>query len=747
MGTVSLPSRPWQALCLPEALIQMRSMLSHEEKQYLAWLAAERFEGWGAIVDLGSWLGSSSAALAEGLKRRGRGGVIHTFDTFRWEPSYMEPLAREHLEEGEDFLPLFEREVGEYACWIEVQRQDLRTFAWEPAPIEILFVDVAGGWELINVILGGFGPHLIPGRSRVVLQDFRYPGAHWLPLIFDGRPDLWREVESVADGWTVTFVPLKRLEGPAGIAAEYSEEYFPLESADYLMRTRMARESGANRRLALGSLFRKHLCEGSSEAPALREELIAAGVGPDELEAIEDLESILVPRGWRAYEQRDFAASRQLAERCLAGENRRPVHAVALLGMSLLRLGDLEGASRCIDEVAALRPPFPGARLYRAELALAMGRYEEVEVEALDILESDENDQATRDYCLNLLAQVRSEPSPATRAGRLHKPVHPSRPAALARVPLLELSGELLGRVREGCFSTSEQAILLGCEIQEALAASLEVHNNRWSRRRYRELFADLYGSLEPPKPVLDGATLVELGCGSQNPYGLLFLFLMLGARRGIAIDLDEIQDPSRWARALADLATVVLVDPGDVIGDYPIERERLLQNVASFDLAKLRGGDPSGIDRVRLSHRRETAQAVSLADGEADFVISNSFLEHVTDVDDAIAEMARIMPPGAFGVHNIDGSDHRRYENPTCHPLEFLSEPTDQPLVHGSNRIRPMDFRGLFERHGFAVIAFVPFESVDVSEALRGRFVEPFRSMATDVLTVPMAKVVVRRR
>ena len=58
-------ANPWAELSLPPEITKMRSMLSHEEKQYLVWLTAVKFEGWGAIVDLGPWLGSS-AALAEG---------------------------------------------------------------------------------------------------------------------------------------------------------------------------------------------------------------------------------------------------------------------------------------------------------------------------------------------------------------------------------------------------------------------------------------------------------------------------------------------------------------------------------------------------------------------------------------------------------------------------------------------------------------------------------------------------------
>jgi tetratricopeptide (TPR) repeat protein len=400
---MSTSANPWKELSLPPEITKMKSMLSQEEKQYLVWLTAEKFEGWGAIVDLGPWLGSSSAALAEGLKRRSREEKIFSFDLFKWERSYMERVAQENLRDGEDFLPLFMREIGAYAAWIDPQKQDLMHYAWNGGPIEILFVDAAKSWELTNAIFRGFGDHLIPGRSRVVLQDFRHYTTHWLPLIFDSRSDLWKEVESVEDGWTVTFVPLKLLGGRAGIDTDYSEEAFPLDSAHQIFRSRMSRESPRNRNMILRTLYRICLADGSpAEVQKVREELLAEGVTPDEFAELEDIALILVPRGWKAYERQDYVTARMLAERCLVGQENRPVYAVALLGMSLLRLGDLEGARRCIDEVVSHFPSFFQAKLYRAEVELAEQRYREAEADALEVLKSSHGDESMIEYSLAL---------------------------------------------------------------------------------------------------------------------------------------------------------------------------------------------------------------------------------------------------------------------------------------------------------------------------------------------------------
>ena len=244
----------------------------------------------------------------------------------------------------------------------------------------------------------------------------------------------------------------------------------------------------------------------------------------------------------------------------------------------------------------------------------------------------------------------------------------------------------------------------------------------------------------------LDEATIIDLGCGSINPYGFLFLFLMLGAKRGIAIDLDEIQNVPKAVQALADCAAMMLINPRGLVGEYAITREQVLRNVASFDLARLGVGDPVGLDPQRLSYRRESISALSLGDNEADLVISNSLLEHIARVDEVIVELGRITRKGGIHIHNIDGSDHRRYWDPRCHPLKFLTEPSNEALRYGSNRIRPCDFIPLFERYGFELIAFTPFESVDVGVELRQQLMEPFRSMPNEVLSVIGGRLLLRR-
>jgi len=810
-------------MALPAAVERVNSMLSHEEKQYLCWLTAEQFQGWGAVVDLGPWLGSSSAALAEGLRRRASKAKVQSFDLFRWEPSYMEAAAPMPLRAGEDFLPVFLEETRDYAPWIDARKQDLMDYRWESGPIEILFIDAAKTWELTNAIFKGFGPFLEPGRSRVVLQDFRYFETYWLPLIFDSRPDLWLEVEDVDDGYTVTFTPLKPLAGPVGIQTNYSEEAFPFAVTERLLRERIAREKPSKRHWYLRMLYQRSLLEeATAGAQEVRRELVATGsISPTEIACLENLEHLLVPRGWQAYNRADYDRAAAIARHALALADPPSIHVLVLLAFSLLRAGDYRGARGFFEQILSREPEHAYARIGCAEIALTEERHGDAATEILGVLGRCWLDEALVQYAVNVLSQAwlpeaqgqfraeallalkdrlrnspaflcclareqrkaglipdarrnieealllpasdelarelraewqalpesDEEPSGSVAAGRLHRPELPQPSPALTHATLDEVVSEVLVRAEKGSFASSESSILLGLQAQQALRQALEVHNNRFSRRRYIDQFEAFYTYLGTASPRLAGATIVDLGCGSLNPLGLLFLFLMLGARRGIAIDLDSIHDWPRAMNALADLASDMIVAPAEIVGAYPIDREQILRNIASFDLAQMRAGYRTGIDPARLMQRRESVHALSLADGQADVVFSNAFFEHIPSVPEAVAELARVTRPGGIGVHIIDCSDHRRYENTGVHPLEFLTEVHADPLPYGSNRIRPAEFAALFEQHGFDVVEMHDFERTGISPELRSRLVDPFRLMPDETLSVVIAKLIVRRR
>ena len=102
--------------------------------------------------------------------------------------------------------------------------------------------------------------------------------------------------------------------------------------------------------------------------------------------------------------------------------------------------------------------------------------------------------------------------------------------------------------------------------------------------------------------------------------------------------------------------------------------------------------------------------------------------------------ELARVTRPGGRACHVIDASDHRRYVIEGLSPLAFLDIESTEPLVHGSNRLRPQQLADEFVEAGFVVDELRPIQLVDVDERARAGFVEPHRSMPLEELAVSQA-------
>ena len=225
-------------------------------------------------------------------------------------------------------------------------------------------------------------------------------------------------------------------------------------------------------------------------------------------------------------------------------------------------------------------------------------------------------------------------------------------------------------------------------------------------------------------------------------------LFTYRGRERTdpLAVDLDAVQDPARAIRALATAAEWLLVDPVRLTGLRGVERHAVLDNLHGFDLALLAAGNPDGVAGDRLVYLSEAIEALSIGDGEADLVSSVSLLEHVDDVESVIDSLWRITKPGGLGHHVVDFVDHRLYGGQVDNPFEFLKIMSPDPIVHGCNRVRSGQLRTLFERRGFVVERMDACRTDPLTDAEQRQFVEPYRSMSREDLTMTCARVFVRR-
>ena len=177
---------PWATL--PEAALgkaaDVPSMLSDTERRLYLWLAEHWATGRGAVVDLGAFAGGSTACLAEGVRRSGRQTRVFAFDRFQAShAAKTQILAQNGVEpfDGDDILPLARGLLSPWEPLVTLVPGDIEEATWECDPIEILVIDAAKSARAADRIAETFFPHLVPGRSVVVHQDFLHWKLPWLP--------------------------------------------------------------------------------------------------------------------------------------------------------------------------------------------------------------------------------------------------------------------------------------------------------------------------------------------------------------------------------------------------------------------------------------------------------------------------------------------------------------------------------------------------------------------------------------
>jgi hypothetical protein len=179
-----LDDRPWRDACAPADVLRVPTMLSDRELALLYTLGRDvvRPEV-GAIVDAGCFLGGSSSALLAGLRDRPEpwtGPELASYDLFKVE-AYELTRWFSHLpsvQVDDSFRPYYDRLMAPYhGVPHRVLEGDITTIGWTGEPIQLFFVDVLKAPFVNRAVQREFYPHLVPGESIMIQQDYGY-GAH-----------------------------------------------------------------------------------------------------------------------------------------------------------------------------------------------------------------------------------------------------------------------------------------------------------------------------------------------------------------------------------------------------------------------------------------------------------------------------------------------------------------------------------------------------------------------------------------
>lgn len=164
-----------------------------DEQLFLENYAQHEYSGRGEIVELGCWFGSSTISFARGLKANAaitnKSQRIHAYDIFIWcsragmEQNVLGTPLEGKYKDGESFLDEYLERISPWKNLVHVYPGDLAEIGWQQGEIECLFIDAMKSWDLAKSIVKNFFPHLIPGLSLVVHQDFAHYYTSWIHLI------------------------------------------------------------------------------------------------------------------------------------------------------------------------------------------------------------------------------------------------------------------------------------------------------------------------------------------------------------------------------------------------------------------------------------------------------------------------------------------------------------------------------------------------------------------------------------
>jgi hypothetical protein len=219
----------------PESLPPVPSMLTDGEKRFLAELTRELAPRDGAIADLGCWMGSSTIALAEGLRDRSGGpgaARVLTHDLFRCYNARMgdsSPVVKPFgiYEVGEDFAPEARRYIRDRAGeLVEIRKVDLSSYEWTEGPISLLHVDCMKSLDIARQVTRSFYPSMFPG-SILIHQDYKHYYTSWIHIIQYRMRSHFEMLRSVVGGCTVAFLcvsPVSPTEAAGVLDGEPSDD-------------------------------------------------------------------------------------------------------------------------------------------------------------------------------------------------------------------------------------------------------------------------------------------------------------------------------------------------------------------------------------------------------------------------------------------------------------------------------------------------------------------------------------------
>jgi hypothetical protein len=166
--------------------------------------------GKGAIVELGAWLGASTAYIAAGIRDSGVDTKVLVYDKFESKPGHIAKVRAFYDRRGIDAVPVgpslqaFRDNLGPLMQFVSPHQCQIETIRWPGEPIALLVTDAPKRVPAISAVLMALRDALQPG-AIMAWQDFCHFPSYEIPACLYRLRDHLEFVEAVVPGTTLVF--------------------------------------------------------------------------------------------------------------------------------------------------------------------------------------------------------------------------------------------------------------------------------------------------------------------------------------------------------------------------------------------------------------------------------------------------------------------------------------------------------------------------------------------------------------
>lgn len=164
----------------------------------------------GAVVELGAWMGASTAYIAAGVRDSGAPIKAHVYDQFISKPGHVEKVKTFYDKQGIDAVPVgpsldtFKSNLGPLLEYVEPHQGKIEAMEWTGGPIALLVTDAPKRVPAISSVLTKLRDALQPG-AIMAWQDFCHFPSYEIPACLYRLREHLEFVEAVVPGTTLVF--------------------------------------------------------------------------------------------------------------------------------------------------------------------------------------------------------------------------------------------------------------------------------------------------------------------------------------------------------------------------------------------------------------------------------------------------------------------------------------------------------------------------------------------------------------